>query len=74
MTNIIKGKRRRNLKKLTNRRAQAIKYNISVEEYNSLSESDKKGYHQVVESRCNVCNDSLDDRLIDFIRNVWTKK
>ena len=56
------------------RKVKTDKYNISVEEYNSLSESDKKGYHQVVESRCNVCNDSLDDRLIDFIRNVWSKK
>ncbi len=50
------------------------KYNISVEEYKSLSDLDKKGYHQVVESRCNICNDSLDDRLINFIENVWRKK
>lgn len=56
------------------RKVKTDKYNISVEEYNSLSDLDKKGYHQVVESRCNVCNDSLDDRLIDFIRNVWSKK
>jgi len=49
-------------------------YSISVEKYNSLSEIDRKNYHQVVESRCNVCNDSLDDRLIDFIINVWSKK
>ena len=56
------------------RKVRTDKYNISVEEYNSLSDLDKKGYHQVVESRCNVCNDSLDDRLIDFIRNVWSKK
>ena len=56
------------------RKVKTDKYNISVEEYNSLSELDKKGYHRVVEPRCNVCNDSLDDRLIDFIRNVWSKK
>ena len=56
------------------RKVKTDKYNISVEEYNSLFDLDKKGYHQVVESRCNVCNDSLDDRLIDFIRNVWSKK
>ena len=56
------------------RKVKTDKYNISVEEYNSLSESDKKGYHRVVESRCDICNDSLDDRLIDFIRNVWSKK
>ena len=49
-------------------------YNISIEEYNSLSDTDKKNYHAVVESRCDVCNDSLDDRLINFIENVWIKK
>ena len=56
------------------RKVKTDKYNISVEEYNSLSDLDKKGYYRVVESRCNVCNYSLDDRLIDFIRNVWVKK
>ena len=56
------------------RKVKTDKYNISVEEYNSLPELDKRGYHRVVESRCNVCNDNLDDRLIDFIRNVWSKK
>ena len=69
MTNIIKGKRRRNLRKV-----KTDKYNISLEEYNSLSYLDKKGYNKVVESRCNVCNDSLHDRLINFIENVWVKK
>ena len=59
---------------VTLERLKTDKYDISVEEYNSLSELDKKGYHQVVEFRCNVCNDSLDDRLIDFIKNVWVKK
>ena len=52
------------------RKVKTDKYNISVEEYNSLSDLDKKGYNKVVEFRCNVCNDSLDDRL----RNVWVKK
>ena len=56
------------------RKVKTDKYNISVEEYNSLSDLDKKGYNRVVESRCNVCNDSLDNRLIDFIRNVWVKE
>ena len=56
------------------RKVKTDKYNISVEEYNSLSNLDKKGYYRVVEPRCNVCNDSLDDRLIDFIRDVWIKK
>ena len=56
------------------RKVKTDKYNISVEEYNSLSDLDRKGYHRVVESRCNVCNDSLDNRLIDFIRNVWVKE
>ncbi len=32
MTNIIKGKRRRNLKKLTNKRAQALRNNSFLSE------------------------------------------
>lgn len=47
------------------------KYRISIEDYNSLSNQDRKGYHAVVESRCNICNDSLDGRLISFIRNTF---
>ena len=46
------------------------KYRISIEDYNSLSNQDRKDYYAVIESRCNICNDSLDDRLISFIRNT----
>lgn len=43
------------------------KYQISIDEYKNLPS--KKGYNAVVDDICNVCNDSLDDRLQDFIRN-----
>lgn len=53
------------------RKVKTDKYNISIKEYNSLSNLDKKGYNRVVESRCNVCNDSLDERLLKVIRENY---
>ena len=55
MTNIIKGKRRRNLKKLTNRRAQAIKNNIF------LSEQEKRKLSSKIETVENLLVLTLDD-------------
>lgn len=43
------------------------KYQISIDEYKNLEV--KKDYNAVVDEICNVCNDSLDDRLQNFIRN-----
>ena len=48
MTNIIKGKRRRNLKKLTNRRAQALRNNIF------LSEQEKRKLSSKIETAENL--------------------
>lgn len=42
-----------------------VRNQITVEEYNKLES--KKGYVAVIDSRCNVCNDDYDKRLIDFI-------
>ena len=55
MTNIIKGKRRRNLKKLTNRRAQTIKNNIF------LSEQEKRKLSSKIETAENLLVLTLDD-------------
>ena len=55
MTNIIKGKRRRNLKKLTNRRAQAIRNNIF------LSEQEKRKLSSKIETSQNLLVLTLDD-------------
>ena len=41
-------------------------YKISIEDYYKLKDS--KNYHAVISDNCNVCNDSLDDRLASFIR------
>src|SRR5574343_1749823 len=43
------------------------KYQISIDEYKNLEV--KKDYNAVVDEICNVCNDSLNDRLQNFIRN-----
>lgn len=51
------------------RKVRTPEYNISVEAYNALE--DKKGYHAVVANVCNICNDSLDDRLVNFLKNDW---
>ena len=55
MTNIIKGKRRRNLKRLTNRRAQALRNNIF------LSEQEKRKLSNKIETSLNLLVLSLDD-------------
>ena len=55
MTNIIKGRRRRNLKKLTNRRAQAIKNNIF------LSKQEKRKLSSKIETAENLLVLTLDD-------------
>lgn len=55
MTNIIKGKRRRNLKKLTNRRAQALRNNIF------LSEQEKRKILNKIETSQNLLILTLDD-------------
>ena len=55
MTNIIKGKRRRNLKKLTNRRAQAIRNN------SFLSEQEKRKLSNKIETAENLLVLTLDD-------------
>ena len=39
---------------------------ITIEEYKQLES--KKGYVDVVDQRCDVCNDDLDKRLVSFIR------
>ena len=44
MTNIIKGKRRRNLKKLTNRRAQALRNNSFLSEQEKRKLSNNRNY------------------------------
>ena len=55
MTNTIKGKRRRNLKKLTNRRAQAIRNNIF------LSEQEKRKLSNKIETAQSLLVLTLDD-------------
>ena len=55
MTNIIKGKRRRNLKKLTNRRAQSLRNNIF------LSEQEKRKLLNKIETSQNLLVLTLDD-------------
>ena len=55
MTNIIKGKRRRNLKKLTNRRAQALRNNIF------LSEQEKRKLSNKIETAENLLVLTLND-------------
>ena len=55
MTNIIKGRRRRNLKKLTNRRAQALRNNIF------LSEQEKRKLSNKIETAQNLLILTLDD-------------
>ena len=55
MTNIIKGKRRRNLKKLTNRRAQAIRNN------SFLFEQEKRKLSNKIETAQNLLTLTLDD-------------
>lgn len=55
MTNIIKGKRRRNLKKLTNKRAQALRNNIF------LSEQEKRKLLNKIETSQNLLLLTLDD-------------
>ena len=55
MTNIIKGKRRRNLKKLTNRRAQVLRNNIF------LSEQEKRKLSNKIETTQNLLVLTLDD-------------
>ena len=55
MTNIIKGKRRRNLKKLTNRRAQALRNN------SFLSEQEKRKLSSKIETSQNLLVLTLDD-------------
>ena len=55
MTNIIKGKRRRNLKKLTNRRAQALRNNIF------LSKQEKRELSNKIETAQNLLILTLDD-------------
>lgn len=32
---------------------------------------DKSGYIPVISRHCNICNDDLDERLIDFIESVF---
>ena len=53
--NIIKGKRRRNLKKLTNRRVQALRSNIF------LSEQEKRKLSNKIETAQNLLTLTLDD-------------
>lgn len=40
-------------------------HSISIDEYHKLFS--KTDYHPVTEERCNICNDSLDDRIYQFI-------
>ena len=42
------------------------KYKVSIEDYNKLE--DTKGHVAVISDNCDICNDSLDDRLVSFIR------
>ena len=45
-------------------------YKVSIEDYNKLE--DTKGHVAVISDNCDICNDSLDDRLVSFIRkNFW---
>ena len=53
--NIVKGRRRRNLKKLTNRRAQALRNNIF------LSEQEKRKLSNKIETTQNLLVLTLDD-------------
>ena len=53
--NIVKGKRSRNLKKLTNRRAQALRNNIF------LSEQEKRKLSNKIETAQNLSVLTLDD-------------
>ena len=53
--NIIKGKRRCNLKKLTNRRVQALRSNIF------LSEQEKRKLSNKIETAQNLLTLTLDD-------------
>ena len=55
MTNVIKGKRRRNLKKLTNKRAQALRSN------SFLSEQEKRKLSNKIETAENLLVLTLDD-------------
>ena len=41
-------------------------YKVSIEDYNKLE--DTKGHVAVISDNCDICNDSLDDRLVSFIR------
>lgn len=53
--NIVKGKRRHNLKKLTNRRAQALRNNVF------LSEQEKRKLSSKIETAENLLVLTLDD-------------
>ena len=53
--NIVKGRRRRNLKKLTNRRAQALRNNIF------LTEKKKRKLSNKIETAQNLLILTLDD-------------
>ena len=55
MTNIIKGRRRRNLKRLTNKRAQALRNNVF------LSEQEKRKLSNKIETSQNLLVLTLDD-------------
>ena len=55
MTNIIKGRRRRNLKKLTNRRTQALRNNVF------LSEQEKRKLSNKIETVQSLLVLTLDD-------------
>lgn len=43
-----------------------LRKQITVEEYNSLES--KKGYFAVISEHCNICNDDLEKRLVNFIQ------
>lgn len=51
---------------ISNRKTTGVTY-LSIDEYGALP--DKKGCHAIVDHICNVCSDSLDSRLVSFIRN-----
>lgn len=41
-------------------------YTITKEEYEKLE--DKSNYHPVISERCSECNDDLETRLLNFIK------
>lgn len=51
---------------ISKRRTTGIK-ELTVEEYNE--KEDKTGCHAVVDHICNICSDSQDTRLVNFIRD-----